>query len=412
MKIRFLYLVLLLVSQSAFSGCALWRFDPYNVLIRSDIITTPEKEKEILAKARLTWTDDYKVRVIYVSGTPYERGYQQGVLLRKEIQDNLGTLYRNALSKFHTNMIFEEAFERLRPFIPEEYMDEMHGLAHGSKLPLEMIHHIHALPSITEWGGKKRLKTVIERMLAGEDLGTSCSNFCVLPKTTENGQLITVRILDWGMHKISKLHEYPLITVNQPENGIASANIGWVGFLGAVSGMNAEGITLGEMGNGDNDRETLAGKPMVFLLRDVLSYAHNLSEVRKIIKDSPGTNAFGFLMSDGKTSQAELYMRDRDNFIVFEPGKTINNRDSVFPGISNIVYGGHYEDKLHQDLSLNSGKFSPELFMKKIIPNVAMPSNFQNVIYDPANLRFWVANSTGSKHRAAEQDYTYFELSK
>ena len=44
-----------------------------------------------------------------------------------------------------------------------------------------------------------------------------------------------------------------------PDSGYAYANIGWVGFLGAVSGINEQGITLGEMGYRNPPNETLYG---------------------------------------------------------------------------------------------------------------------------------------------------------
>ena len=400
------------ITSSYISGCAYLRIDPDHFLFRSDVIQSVEQEQVILSKAKLGWTDDGRARVLFVSGTPYERGYQHGKLLREEVRDNLLYLYDKVLDKYHFEELLEEAYERQRPFIPQEYIDEMHGLAHGARLPLKVVHGIHALPEITEWGGKKRYKKLIKEMMDGVLLGTSCSNFCANPSTTADGKTYTVRILDWGLHKLSKLHEYPLITVTVPEKGqgIPSANIGWVGFLGAVSGMNAEGITLGEMGYGDPEGETMRGKPMPFVLRDVLTYAHNLADVRKIIKESEATNSFVFLMSDGKTGKSELYLRDRSRFEVHKPGEMLEDKGNKFPPIPGLLYGGHYQDKMTEKLTQTRGQLTPEVIMKDVIPYIAMPSNFQNVLYDPKDLRVWFTNAKGPKDRAAEQPYTYFDF--
>ena len=48
-------------------------------------------------------------------------------------------------------------------------------------------------------------------------------------------------------------------------------------------------------------------------------------------------------MSDGKTGEAEMYIRDRDRFLVFSPGESVNDHKSKFPGICEVVYGGHCE---------------------------------------------------------------------
>lgn len=400
----------ILVSSAAASGCGYLKIDPWHPYLRSEYIDTPEKEKEVLSRAKLSWTDDGRIRVLHLKGTPYEIGYQHGSLLRGEIQRNLTYIYDSAVRKFHFEEMFHECYERMAPFIPKRYIEEMHGLAHGSKLPIHIIHGIHALPEMGEWGGKKKIKTVVKSMMDGS-LGTSCSNLCAKGKATEDGSMYVVRILDWGLHRISKLHEYPLIAVVKPtDSGIPYANIGWCGFLGAISGINSAGITLGEMGYGDPEGETLRGKPMPFLLRDILQEAKSLKDVRRIISTSPGTNSFVFLMSDGKTGEAELYIRDKDRFLVFSENMPIKDRGKDLPPIPDTVYGGHYDDKMIEELTSQHGKVTPELLMEKIIPNIAMPSNFQNVVYAPKSLKFWVSNAVDTKSRAAEAPYTFFDL--
>lgn len=403
------FLKLLAGASPLLSGCGWTRIDPYHVLIRSEKITTLERERAILSHGKLGWTADGKIRVLYLHGKPYYIGYQHGAILREEIQDNFGYLYKEALKKFKSQELFAEAFERMRPHIPEEYMEEMHGLAHGSKMPLHVIHHLHALPELSEWGGKKKLRETVKLMMSGE-LGTSCSNIGVTAPATVDGGTYAVRALDWGLHRISKLHQYPVIMVVKPCSGVSYANITWAGFIGAISGMNAEGITLGEMGYGDPPNETLSGKPMPFLLRDVLSKAHNLKEVRDIIEKSRGTSSFGFLMSDGKTGQSELYIKDSERFLIFKPGVSIQDGDEKIPGIEKVSYGGHDNELLTELLRENYGKISPELLMQTIIPKIAMKSNFQNVVYDPARLRFWLNFAPNREERAAEQPYTLFDL--
>ena len=202
MKRRVFIKVIPLVAAT---GCGLTRIDPWHVLVRSDQINSLEQERAILAKAKLSLTKDRRIRVLYTQGTPYEMGYQHGALLRKEIQNNIGYMYEKAVEKFHFAELFDEAYERMRPFIPQEYIDEMHGLAHGAKMPLRVIQGIHVLPSIAEWSGKKEIKKVIKKMMAGE-LGTSCSNFSINHSASKDNNHYVVRILDWGLHRISKLH--------------------------------------------------------------------------------------------------------------------------------------------------------------------------------------------------------------
>lgn len=402
-----------LIASSAplfMTGCLSMRVDFMNVLLRSDRIASADEEKAVLAKAWLTRTEDGKITVLCTRGSPYEQGYQQGALLRDEVQTNLNYLYEKCLEKFKFKELFAEAYERQRPYIPDDYVEEMHGLAHGAKLPLEVVHAIHALPEITEWGGKKRLVNVVKQMIRGEELGTTCSNVACSGPSTVDGKMYVVRILDWGMHRISKLHEHPLLHISVPDTGYASLNIGWIGFLGAVSGMNEQQITLGEMGAGDNPNEDMRGTPMPFLLREVLTKASSLADVRKIITGHTGTNKFVYLMSDGKTGNAEMYLRDRDSFTVAKMGEHLTVGDRKLSPPPGVVYGGHYPDRMKPAIDQHNGKISPEMLMKEMIPSFAMPSNFQNVIYDPRGLAGWVSNAKSAKERAAEQPYTHFDF--
>jgi hypothetical protein len=398
------------------SGCGLFRIDPWNVLIRSDRFKTLSDAQKVVDKGKLFSTEDERMRVLILKGDPYQRGYQQGALLRDEIQVNLKYIHRQILRKFRFPEMFDEVYDRMRPFIPEEYTQEMRGLAHGAEIPLSMVHHFHVLPDIGEWGGKKRITKIIKGMMRGDppDLwGTMCSNFTFKDEAASDKGFYAVRVLDWGLHRLSKLHKFATIAINIGDDGsVPSANIGWAGFLGAVSGMNAQGITLGEMGYGDSPEEHLNGIPMCFMLRDVMSKTKTLAEARDLIRNAKGTNAYVFLISDGKSRTSEIYFKDHQRFMIFKPGEEIveESRKIKLPGIPDILYGGHYRDRMTEILSQKTGQLNPDFVMKEVIPKIAMPSNFQNVIYDASGLKFWVANATNKYTRAADTPYSYFDF--
>jgi isopenicillin-N N-acyltransferase-like protein len=398
-------------SLSAFvSGCGILRIDPWHPFLRSESIQTQAQIDTLLKRVSVSFSDDGRVRVVKLQGDPYEVGFQQGAALQKEVTDSLMSMWDNVMDVYHFEEFFDESYERLRPFIPQAYIDEMHGLAHGARLPLRVVHSLHALPEMTEWGGKTRIKKLIKMMMKGEDLATSCSNIGALPESTADGKMLVVRILDWGLYKISKLHEYPQFTVVKPKQGLAYVNVGWTGFLGAVSGMNEAGITLGEMGYGDPEGETLRGTPMIFLLREILSKAESLNDVRKILREAPGNNSYVFLMSDGKTKEASMFIKDKDRFLEFKPGQDVTEENQTLPGVSNIVYGGHYLDRLTDNMRAYNGEISRELLIDTIIPRLALKGNFHNVIYQPEDLKLWVANGRGKDAPAYQQPYTYFDF--
>ena len=116
-----------------------------------------------MSRGKVGWTEDGRARVIYVSGTPYERGYQHGVLLREEVRDTLLTMYDKVLDKYHFEELLEEAYERQRPYIPQEYIDEMHGLAHGARLPLKVVGRKKALQADREGHDGWCLRDIVQQ---------------------------------------------------------------------------------------------------------------------------------------------------------------------------------------------------------------------------------------------------------
>lgn len=95
---------------------------------------------------------------------------------------------------------------------------------------------------------------------------------------------------------------------------------------------------------------------------------------------------------------------------MFSPGQEVSDKGRSLPAIKDVVYAGHYQERMSQLLSEYRGEFTPELLMSTVIPNIAMPSNFQDVVYDPVSLRFWVSNARSKDERAADQPYTFFDF--
>lgn len=377
--------------------------DLMHPLLRSEVVTSEEISREIVSKAMLETHNG--VQVLYTQGTPYEVGYQQGVLLRDEIQDNLGYLYDQAVETFISPEFFDEAFERIRPYLPEHHLQEMHGLAHGSRMPLRVIQAIHALPEMSEWGGKKQIKANIKKQL-----GTSCSNLAVNGSMSKSGEMLTVRILDWGLHRISKLHRYPLIHITKYDGASnVVMNLTWAGFIGAISGMNSSGVTLGEMGYGSPPNERMSGYSMPFLLKDLLIKSVDVAAATSHLAAARGTNSYIFLISDEFDSR--MYLKDAERFLDYGVNTRIVDKEEVLEPLVDTVYGGHYSARMYDLLKEHSGNIEVAT-LQKIIPDIAMKSNFQNVIYKPRTREIWFNIASSKSSPAFANEWRYFNFSK
>ena len=84
------------------------------------------------------------------------------------------------------------------------------------------------------------------RASRGAGSSAGASGFAVSGKATTDGTLYHGRVLDY-MTEIG-LQDSAAAFVIAPEGRIPFVTVGYAGFTGSVSGMNARGISLGEMG--------------------------------------------------------------------------------------------------------------------------------------------------------------------
>jgi len=392
-------------------GCTTMPRNRLPIFQRSVVIENPAGAQEILSRASMetvTAPGATAVRVLYLSGTPYEMGFQHGVLLRDEIQ----AMYRKAIRRVKfliAEDMLDEAYDLMAPYIPLEEKEEMRGLAHGADVPLRVVHWIHSIPEISEYGGKKKLSRGFSP--------TSCSNVAAFGKATADGELYHLRVLDWS--RDLGIQRWPAILVHQPERGNASVTFSYAGFIGAVSGMNERRMTFGEMGYGNPPGESLEGIPFIFLFRKLMREASTIEEAHRLIAAGPRTNSYVYVLGDAKgerdKTSALLFIVDRGRLLTFAENTLLKDErkggDTYLP-VDDVVYGGAKGDLLYGEIMRNHGAIGPATFMEMTKP-VSLKSNLQNVILRPATLEAWVSNATGEAGepgKAANQPWLHFDF--
>ncbi|HXI82825.1 MAG TPA: C45 family peptidase [Verrucomicrobiae bacterium] len=371
------------------------------------ILSDPPVDRTVTHTGHLEYVgdDDNRITVLYVTGTPYEMGYEHGLLLGAQVRETikdvqvgagklLPKILRNskAISPRDKDQIVNEFLDRawkmMARYAPKEDLEEMEGLAAGSGIPIDVIHRMHALPDVGE---------------------TSCSGLVAKGGATQDGHVYQLRILDYGAN--FNLQRRPLITVYQPttENANAYATIGWIGFVGAVSGVNAKGVALSEMGFGNPPGETLAGTPMPFMLKNVLRYADTAEDGAAIIRATRRTNSYVYFLGDkhndpiGLVTSAQRCLVNHAN-----EHEELQVDGQTMPQFHDIVYGGHYQDKQEKLVGEMQGKIDVS-GIQELAKQIAMKSNLQTVIYDLTADRIWVANRKENV-RASDRPYVEFSL--
>ena len=251
------------------------------VLAPSDRLTAPSPKGKRVEHGELRWIDGQ--RVVLLSGTPEEIGKAHGMLLKQEANrciDSVlyafGTAQTIVTGRWFQDDL-EAAYARLAPHIPERHKVETRALAASLAIDSNLIEVLNVFPELFH-----------------------CSGFAVFGKATKDGKLYHGRVLDY-MTTIG-LQDAATTFIVAPHGMIPFANVGYAGFIGSVSGMNAEKISLGEMGGrGEGQWD---GVPMATLMRRALEECSSLEQVKQLWINSPRTCEYYYVFADGEDRSA------------------------------------------------------------------------------------------------------------
>ena len=336
-------------------------------------------------KGRLEMIDG--TRVLFLKGTPEEMGRQHGTLLKESIHavaDRI--LYGFGVgSSFAKGSWFfgelEDAEARLEPFMDKRVLAEEDALADAAGMDRQ----------------ESRLANVFPELF-------HCSGFALFGKANGDEHIYHGRVLDY-LRGVG-LEQNAMVIVHQPDEGHAWVNVGYAGFVGTVTAMNDQGISIGEMGGGGTGQWD--GKPMAHLLREVMEKASTLDEAVKIMKDSPRTCQYYYVIADGKAKTAVGISASPTEFTTIGPGEF----HPLLPhpvADTVLMSAGNRYDELAKRVNANYGKFDADSARKLMEPPVCMGSNIQSVLFEPDTLDFWVANAD-SQHVASLARYTHYNL--
>jgi len=331
-------------------------------------------------------------RVLHVKGDPYEMGYQQGALLRDDIRELVHFLFDvkakemkvelGGLTLLDPKQVIKGIVARQRKYLPERFFDEMRGIADGAGMDVQDIAVANFIPELFH-----------------------CSGFALSGSATKDGTLYHGRILDYGCDW--RLQEHAVLTVAEPRGRIPFVNVTYAGFIGSVTGMNAERVSIGEMGG--RGMGHWDGTPMAWLVRMVLEEADTLDRAIAIFRDQPRTCEYYYVIADGKTGKAVGMEASWNDFGVVAMGESHAKLPTAIKDAVVLSAGDRYRE-LVQRVQKGLGTFDAQSARHLMDRPVAMKSNLHSVLFETTTTRLWVANASKEGKPAAEQPYFAFQL--
>ena len=247
--------------------------------------------------------------VCVMEGTPEEMGYQQGRLLAEKIvhMNKQGYMMKALWQRGYTREYVNAQSERMEKHFPPEYVAELQGMVKGLRAAgVQDIAYEDARLGATQ----------AEILHYGPNTPPGCSNFACWGQWTTDGRLLHGRNLDWNIS--GDAQDDAAILVWRPKGGTPFMMVAWAGGIGSVSGMNAKGITIGEMTSTSPDA-TFDGLPLFLIMRRVLQEASSLDQAVAIMKAGPRTTGWNFIIGDAQIPDARALEVDAVSCEVFAP---------------------------------------------------------------------------------------------
>ena len=278
--------------------------------------------------------------MLYLTGTPFERGYANGVLTQKLIhrQEQVVVDLANTMIPHRWQQIAVTASVVFQTRSLVRYMTP--------EIQMEIFGMTQGCPDVRPQDGPYYHRVLsyhaaqdISYMLMNHPFLRGCTGFAAWGAATTNRHLLCGRNFDWEAAPV--FDEDRVLLLCEPDHGIPFVSLAWAGMAGCVSGMNREGICIAV--NGAPSRlPGSARTPTCLVAREVLQYARTLDEATAIIRRSEVFVSALFLVGSRRDGR----------FIIVEKTPT-QTAIQAQPTTDFLVQANHYLTAVLKDDAVN-----------------------------------------------------------
>ena len=357
--------------------------------------------------------NEYGLYEMYVAGKPFERGVINGKLSKQLIIDQ-----EVAFTDEIKRMIPSDGYLKFLKYIigfmnrnlPEsvtdEYKDEIFGVSHAASSDFNWIGDNYE--RILSYHAAHDIGHALQNMML-----VGCTSFGAWGDKTSDGAMLIGRNFDFWVG--DKFAENKIVSFVKPDKGYAFASITWGGFVGVVSGMNDQGLTV-TINAAKSSIPSSAATPVSLVAREVLQYASNIEEAIVIAKRRKMFVSESFLVASAKDHKAVVIEKTPKDIAVYDPAKDFiqctNHYQSDFfqkqelnieqkANSASVYRYQRLQELMQQNYPLTLQKMATVLRDRKGIGNKNIGNGNEkavnqliahhSIIFMPDSLRFWVS---------------------
>ncbi len=377
--------------------------------------------------------------LLHLSGTPYEMGYQHGVLMAEEIKNGTVPVFADPVShnasfagkpawirRLLLTYLEVSVYGPIERNTPRDYLEEIRGIADGAGLGFKEVFIANFLSDLT----MAMTPGVIAKKTQELGIEPECSAFVAAGDAAAGGGLIVGRNTDYSGQ--GRWVAYQTIFFCEPKGTLSYVNIGTAGLIKANSAMNEAGIVVSGHFMAFEGADP-SGVSFTVLENEIMRKARTLDEAIALLKDARRGGSFGLIIADGKAKDAavvestpeRLGIRKMEkgaivltNFATTEKLKPVDLLLRYNVLLRNVI--GRYE-RLNQLIERYRGAITPgraATFMSDhtdVITGtergtgitVCSDNNVTSAVFVPETRLFWVA---GGGEPACINDYVGYDF--
>ena len=255
---------------------------------------------------------------MYVEGTPYERGVVNGKISQELVQKQEDyfndQINKMVPSKFYLHFLkyFVGFFNRnLDKQVTTEYKDEIYGVSAAASAKYDYIGSNYQ--RILNYHAAHDIGHALQNLAL-----VGCTSFGTWGSRSADSTMIIGRNFDFyvGDH----FAEDKIVSFVNPAEGHKFMSVTWGGFIGVVSGMNDQGLTV-TINAAKSSIPFGAATPVSLVAREILQYAQNIQEALAIARSRKMFVSESFLVGSAKDNKAVIIEKTPDSVEVYDPRK-------------------------------------------------------------------------------------------
>jgi hypothetical protein len=363
---------------------------------------------------------DDQVPVVHLWGTPYQKGFAHGTLMKdratallngvwayleSEVEQALNSSIippsvQKWIADVGLGVALDATLDMTRNFTGKYFFDEIKGMADATGMDAQKISRIHMIGELTK--GR-------------------CSMFGAWGKAllAKNG-LLTLRALDWAMD--GPFRNFPEVTVYHAQNSNENTflNLGWTGWIGSISGVSDQQLSIHEIGVAFPDDsfggESRIGVPFTYVLRDILQFDKTQKAGVQRLQTANRTAHLILGVGGGKERVFNSIEYSHDVCIPMDDTNMKPVAD-WHPNIENVVYHGmdwlcpSFNQVLGTQLKTLWGNLTAESAIRDVM-SITQTGDLHIYVTDLVGMTIWFANAAkdGAAGPASAYDRSYIRM--